>query len=101
MWDSETSTVTPEARALAEQVLRGAEVWLRAPKWYGAVTAGMLPRRLRQAFRLPYREAEQRIAEAAIARIRHIYPALPERLRYVGPYRRRWPGYQDARGLAS
>jgi uncharacterized protein (DUF2236 family) len=86
MWDSETLTVTPEARAIAEQVLRGAKVWLRAPKWYGAATAGMLPRRLRQAFRLPYGEAEQRIAEAAIARIRCIYPALPERLRYVDPY---------------
>ena len=86
MWGSETLTVTPEARALAEQVLRGAKVWLRAPKWYGAVTAGMLPPRLRRAFRLPYGEAEQRIAEAAIARIRRIYPALPERLRYVGPY---------------
>jgi uncharacterized protein (DUF2236 family) len=86
MWDSETLTVTPEARALAEQVLRGAKAWLRAPKWYGAVTAGMLPRQLRQAYRVPYGEAEQRIAEAAIARIRCIYPALPERLRYVGPY---------------
>jgi uncharacterized protein (DUF2236 family) len=86
MWDSETLTATPEARALAEQVLEGAKVWLRAPKWYAAVTAGMLPRRLRHAFRLPYDEAEQRIAEVAIARIRRIYPAVPKRLRYVGPY---------------
>jgi uncharacterized protein (DUF2236 family) len=86
MWQSETLTVIPEARAIAEQVLRGTKVWLLAPKWYGAVTAGMLPHQLRKAFRLPYGEAEQRIAEAAIARIRRVYPALPERLRYVGPY---------------
>ena len=86
MWDSETLTVTPEAGVMAEQVLRGTKVWLRAPNWYGAVTAGMLPPRLRKAFRLPYGQAERRIAEAAIARIRRLYPALPERLRYVGPY---------------
>ena len=86
MWDSKTLTVTPEARAIAEQVLKGTKVWLRAPKWYGAVTAGMLPHQLRKAFRLPYGQAEQPIAEAAIARIRRVYPALPERLRYVGPY---------------
>ena len=78
--------MTPEARAIAEQVLKGTKVWLRAPKWYGAVTAGMLPHQLRKAFRLPYGQAEQPIAEAAIARIRRVYPALPERLRYVGPY---------------
>src|SRR5262249_7958262 len=86
MWDSETLTVTPDARAIAEQVLRGAQICLRPPRWYGAVTAGMLPHQLRKAFRLPYGQAEQRIADAAIARIRHVYPALPERLRYVGPY---------------
>jgi uncharacterized protein (DUF2236 family) len=86
MWMSETLTVTPEARAIAEQVLRGARVYLRPPRWYRAVTAGMLPCQLRKAFRLPYDQAEQRIAEAAIARIRRIYPALPERMRYVGPY---------------
>jgi uncharacterized protein (DUF2236 family) len=86
MWDSETLTVTPEARAIAGQILRGTKVSLRTPRWYGAVTAGMLPYQLRKAFRLPYGQAEQRIAEAAIAWIRRVYPALPARLRYVGPY---------------
>lgn len=79
MWESETLTVTPQARAIAGQVLRGTAC-LRVPNWYRAVTAGMLPPRLRKAFRLPYGQAEQHIAESAID------PALPERLRYVGPY---------------
>jgi uncharacterized protein (DUF2236 family) len=86
MWESETLTVTPQARAIAEQVLRGSTACLRVPNWYRAVTAGMLPPRLRKAFGLPYGQAEQHIAESAIAWIRRIYPALPERLRYVGPY---------------
>jgi uncharacterized protein (DUF2236 family) len=86
MWESETLTVTPQARAIAEQVLGGSTACLRVPNWYRAVTAGMLPPRLRKAFGLPYGQAEQHIAESAIAWIRRIYPALPERLRYVGPY---------------
>ena len=86
MWESETLTVIPEARAVAEQILKGTKVCIRTPKWYRAVTARMLPPRLRTAFRLPYGETEQRIAESAIASIRRVYSGLPERLRYVGPY---------------
>ncbi len=86
MWESETLTVTPAARAIAEQVFRGTKVGLRAPKWYRAVTAGMLPPRLRIAFGLHYGQAEQRVAESAITWIRRVYPLLPDRLRYVGPY---------------
>jgi uncharacterized protein (DUF2236 family) len=86
MSESETLTVVPAARAIAEQVLSRRTIGLRAPRWYRAVTAGMLPPRLRNAFGLPYGQAEQQIADNAIAWIRRVYPALPERLRYVGPY---------------
>jgi uncharacterized protein (DUF2236 family) len=86
MWGSNTLTVTLEARAIAEQVLRGTKVDLRAPKWYRAVTAGMLPPRLRIAFGLHYGQAEQRVAESAITWIRRVHPLLPDRLRFVGPY---------------
>jgi uncharacterized protein (DUF2236 family) len=86
MWDSETLTVVPEARAIAEQVLEGTKAFLRTPKWYRAVTAKMLPPRLRIAFGLPYGRTEQRIADSAITSIRRVYPILPKRLRYVGPY---------------
>ena len=68
----------------AERVF--ANLCLRIPKWYRAVTAGMLPPRLRIAFGLDYVQAEQRIAESMTKWIRRVYPLLPDRLRYVGPY---------------
>ncbi len=86
MWESETLTVTPQARAIAQKILNGTKFCLRPPQWYRAATAAMLPPRLRTAFELPYGEAERRLAEAALTRIRRFYPALPARLRYVGPY---------------
>jgi len=86
MWESDTLTVIPEAREIAQQILRGTKAGLRAPEWYRAITAAMLPSRLRTAFELPYGEAEQRLAKSAIAWIRRVYPVLPPRLRYVGPY---------------
>ena len=86
MWESETLTVIPEARAIAEQVLSGTNLCLRIPKWYRAVTAGMLPPRLRIAFGLDYGQAERRMAQSVIKWIRRVYPLLPDRLRYVGPY---------------
>jgi transposase len=38
------------------------------------------------AFELRYGETERRDAENLIARVRRVYPRLPKRLRYVGPY---------------
>jgi uncharacterized protein (DUF2236 family) len=84
--DSEVLSVSDEARAIAGHLLRGTKLWLRPPAWYRAVTARMLPPRLREAFGLHYGQAEDRLAETAIMRLRRVYPALPERLRYVGPY---------------
>jgi uncharacterized protein (DUF2236 family) len=86
MLESETLTVSLVAREVAAQVLSGAGSWLYAPHWYRALTARMLPARLRQGFGLNDGTAERKRAEQAVAWIRHIYPALPERLRYVGPY---------------
>jgi uncharacterized protein (DUF2236 family) len=86
MWDSEALSVSAEARAIAGQILQGSTIWLRPPDWYRAITARMLPPRLREAFGLPYGEAEHHAAEAAINWIRRVYPALPKRVRYVGPY---------------
>jgi uncharacterized protein (DUF2236 family) len=86
MWDSETLTVTADARLMADQLWRGKNVLLRAPAWYRAVTARMLPPRLRTAFALPYGEAEQRLSGTALFWLRQGYAALPQRLRFVGPY---------------
>jgi uncharacterized protein (DUF2236 family) len=56
------------------------------PAWYRAVSAHLLPERLRRAFGIPYGARERASAERALARIRKVYPHLPGRLRFVGPY---------------
>ena len=40
-------TVSPAARKIAEQIFSGGATKLRAPKWYLALTAHLLPERLR------------------------------------------------------
>jgi uncharacterized protein (DUF2236 family) len=85
MLASETLTVLPEARSLAAQLFAGRGL-LRPPAWYASLTATMLPPRLREAFELPDDDAARRRAASAIAWIRRLYPCLPGRLRYVGPY---------------
>jgi uncharacterized protein (DUF2236 family) len=86
MWKSDTLTVSPAACEIAQLLLSGAGTWLCPPQWYRALTAHLLPPRLRQGFGLRYDSAERRLAEDALAWLRHFYPGLPEQLRYVGPY---------------
>ena len=84
MQESNVLTVSPAAREIAGQIFSGAGIWLRPPRWYRAVTASMLPPRLREAFGLS--DADRSQSERARAWLRRIYPALPARLRHVGPY---------------
>jgi uncharacterized protein (DUF2236 family) len=86
MWQADTLKVVPAARAIADRMLHKVGRWLRVPAWYRVLTARLLPRQLREAFRISYQQAEQDAAERALARVRRIYPLLPKRLRYVGPY---------------
>lgn len=86
MWSSDILTVTPEARFIAEQVLRGAGSWLHAPGWYHALTAHLLPEPVRDGFGLVYTDDERRRAARALRWLRRAYPLLPRHLRYVGPY---------------
>lgn len=86
MCQSDILTVGATAKAIARSVMAGAGSSLPIPFWYHAVTAQMLPARLRDAFELRYGDAEQRAAERALLRLRRLYPLLPRRLRYVGPY---------------
>jgi uncharacterized protein (DUF2236 family) len=83
---SDILTVSADTRLLADRILAGAAIGLRAPGWYRAITARLLSQRLREAFGLEYSGAEQRLADKAIAWIRLAYPALPNKLRCVGPY---------------
>lgn len=74
------------ARAIAGQIFTDAGTGLRSPTWYRALTAQMLPSRLRVEFGRPFDGPEQSTAQGALAWIRLVYPALPARLRTVGPY---------------
>ncbi|MDA9447213.1 MULTISPECIES: oxygenase MpaB family protein [Bradyrhizobium] len=86
MAQSDTLTVSPAAREIAAQIFGGARPWLRPPRWYRALTASLLPERLRAGFGFELGERELRSADNALRWIRRIYPTLPDRLRYVGPY---------------
>jgi uncharacterized protein (DUF2236 family) len=86
MTHSSTLTVTDPARLMAHRLLAGADTWLRVPAGYKAMTAALLPARLRDAFALRYGAAEAEEARQFIARARRLYSFLPSRLRYVGPY---------------
>jgi len=86
MTQSSALTVTDAARAMAHRLLAGADTWPPVPSGYKALTAALLPPRLRDAFALPYGQAERNAAQQLIAWTRRIYPFLPSRLRYVGPY---------------
>jgi uncharacterized protein (DUF2236 family) len=87
MYRSDTLAVNATTRQLAMQVLSGAGSWLRIPPWYRALTAHLLPVRLRDEFGLAYAEREKRSAERALRLIRRIYSHLPPSMRFVGPYR--------------
>jgi uncharacterized protein (DUF2236 family) len=83
---SDELTVTTAARDIARQIFSGAATTMPPPAWYRALTAKMLPARLRIAFELPFAERDQRRASRALAIMRRLYPMLPERIRTVGPY---------------
>ncbi|QQO20843.1 DUF2236 domain-containing protein [Bradyrhizobium diazoefficiens] len=86
MMQSETLTVSAAARNIASQIFTGARPWLRPPRWYRALTARMLPERLRAGFGFELDERDIKAADSALRWIRRVYPKLPDRLRYVGPY---------------
>ena len=86
MYRSDILTVSDAARQIAGQIFAMNKTRLRVPKTYMALTSGTLPERLRRDFGLSYDDAERRSSERALALVRRVYPLLPLRLRYVGPY---------------
>ena len=86
MFSSDMLAVGSAARSIAAELFCGAGTRLRAPLWYRALTASLLPPRLRDAFELPYGPSELRSAERMLTAIRHVHPWVPARLRYVAPY---------------
>jgi uncharacterized protein (DUF2236 family) len=86
MTGSDVLTVSPAARDIAKKIFSGAATRVRPPMWYRALTAQLLPDRLRVAFELPLGDAERRSASRALTWLRRAYPLLPDRLRTVGAY---------------
>ena len=86
MAQSDTLSVSPAAREVAGQIFTGARRWLRPPRWYLALSVQMLPERLRTGFGFDVDESDRRAADRALKWMRRVYPHLPTRLRYVGPY---------------
>jgi len=86
MVQSDTLIVTDQARIMARRLMAGADTWLPIPTSYQALTVALLPSQIREGFGFPYGAAEQRAVRQLITRIRRVYPFLPARLRYVGPY---------------
>jgi uncharacterized protein (DUF2236 family) len=86
MFSSDTLAVGSAARSIAVELFSGAGTRLRAPFWYRALTASLLPPRLGDAFELPYGPSEQRSVERVLTAVRHAHPWVPARLRYVAPY---------------
>ena len=58
--------VSDAARAIAAEIFAGVGLWVRAPRWYRALTAQMLPPHLREPFELRDRGVEPRIAAQAV-----------------------------------
>ncbi len=77
-----------QGRMIVNALLRGEgeqpRPWL--PFWFYAMTVESLPPRLRDAFAMPYGEREAQAAARWRARLRWLYPRLPELIRYVAPY---------------
>lgn len=86
MYDSQQLAVDAGSLALSRSVLSGAGAWLQPPHWYHALTAYWMPPRLRAAFELPFTAREQRAVERAADWLPRLYPYIPGRLRYVGPF---------------
>jgi uncharacterized protein (DUF2236 family) len=97
MLQSDTLTVTPAARNIAEQIFFGRATKLRPPKWYLALTTYLLPDRLREEYGLAFGEREQRRMNLALAVIQPLYPRIPMRMRAVGPYQEALARLQDGR----
>jgi len=81
-------TVSPVAKSIAGFLMRPpatvvGPVW----GWFLVMTAGFLPKRLRDEFGLPFGAVERASFRASVPLVRAIYATLPEPLRALPAYR--------------
>ncbi len=100
MYASDQLGVDQAAIALAQDLLAGAGSWIRPPHWYRALTADMMPPRLRACFNLEFGAREREAAERARRWLPKLYRRLPAAVRFTGAYHEacarlaaRSPGY--------
>ena len=97
MVQSDTLSVSAAAREVAGQIFAGEQPWLRPPRWYQALSAQMLPGRLRMDFGFVFDEHDRKAAERALAWIRRVYPKLPSAFATSGPIRKLKRDYKENR----
>ncbi len=86
MLQSGMLSVSDRTRVIGRRLMSGADLWLPVPASYQDLTVALLPPTIRKEFGFPHAAAERRNASRVIALLRGLYPLLPTRLRYAGPY---------------
>ena len=88
MLSSPEITVSPAGRRLARSLLHPSGTWTGpAWEWFRAITARLLPPRLRDEFGLPFGSVEQALAEGSLGALRAAWWLLPGSLRWLPAYR--------------
>lgn len=86
MVQSNKLSVSSQTRSIARRLITGADFWLPISASYQDLTMALLPERIRKEFGFSLDTAKQVQTKGTIALVRRLYPFLPARLRYVGPY---------------
>jgi len=86
MVQSDTLSVGDATRSMARRLIAGADLWLPVPGSYQDLTIALLPPPLRERLGFSLGHVQDQQIQRAVALSRRLYPLLPARLRYVGPY---------------
>jgi uncharacterized protein (DUF2236 family) len=86
--EGNTLEVGKAAKDIADHLLHGKGTMRALPKWYIAVTAGLLPPQLREAYGLTFGPLDRNRAQSALSRLQKIHPLMPKKLSFVPGYHR-------------
>jgi uncharacterized protein (DUF2236 family) len=86
MLQSEILSVSERTRTMARRLIAGTDLWLPVPASYQDLTVVLIPPPLRGRFGFSLSAMQKRQIRHAVALTRRLYPLLPARLRYVGPF---------------
>jgi uncharacterized protein (DUF2236 family) len=86
MLQSEILSVSERTRTMARRLIAGTDLWLPVPASYQDLTVVLIPPPLRGRFGFSLSDMQKRQIRHAVALTRRLYPLLPARLRYVGPF---------------